>query len=162
MIITKRDMLILEALARHYLLNRRQLQHLCFPDDIDGRVCRRRLAVLTAADMICRHNALVASRHDHYPAPVYLLSKAGCTHLARQTRTGRYLHKPTKLPHPLHVSHQLAVAVVHIALDAAIAAQTGVMLEAWYNEADVVNADEPDHSCFAPLADLIGTIELGV
>ena len=26
-----------------------------------------------------------------------------------------------------------------------IAAQTDVMLEAWYNEADVVNADEPDH-----------------
>jgi hypothetical protein len=145
MILTPRDMLILESLARYYLLNRRQLQQRCFPEDIDGRVCRRRLVALSDAGMIRRHNAFVASRYDQYPAPVYLLSQAGRTHLARHTGDGRYLHKPTKLPHPLHVVHQLAVAEVHLALEAAIAAQTGVLLEAWYNEADVVNADEPDH-----------------
>ena len=38
----------------------------------------------------------------------------------------------------------MAVVEFHIMFDAAIAAQTDVVLEAWHNEGDVINADDPD------------------
>lgn len=144
MIITARDMLLLLALAGYYLLDRRQVQRLVFPQDADGRVARRRLAALADAGLIRRHTALVASSHDAVPTPVYLLTPQGCEHLAKATGDSRYLFKPVHLPHPLHLEHAMAVADLHIAVDAAVAAQTSVILEAWYNEFDIVNAGEPD------------------
>jgi len=144
MIITERDMSILHALARYGLLGRRHLQQLCFPDDVDGRVARRRLAALTEAGMIQRHAMLVARSYDEYPAAVYLLSEKGCRHLAEVTGNAQYLHKPVQIPHLLHLRHHLAVAELHMLLDAALAAETSAVLEAWYNEGDVINSDEPD------------------
>jgi hypothetical protein len=121
--ITNRDQRVLSSLARYGLLNRRQIQDLCFPDDRDGRVARRRLAELTKAEYIRRHATLVASRYDGAPAPVYLIARPGCEYLADVMADPGYLLKSTKPPHPLHVQHHLAVADFHILLDAAIAAQ---------------------------------------
>lgn len=94
--------------------------------------------------MIRRHSMHVASSYDAPPAPVYLLDTPGCEYLAKATGDVQYLYKPIHLPHPLHLRHHLAVSELQILLDAAIAAQTEVILEAWYNEADIVNAGEPD------------------
>ena len=35
--VTERDLLILRAVARYYVLNREQIQRLVFPDDAHGR-----------------------------------------------------------------------------------------------------------------------------
>jgi hypothetical protein len=141
--ITERDRQILQALDRYGLLNRGMVQKLCFPTDHDGRVARRRLAALTTAGLIRRHSMLVASRFDGPLGPVYYIAKQGYDYLAQNDVESRFPLKPTKLPHPLHVRHALAVAEMHITLDAAIAAQDAVTLEAWFNEADVVNPSEP-------------------
>ena len=147
MIITTRDLSILQALARYYLLDRRRVQQLVFPKDADGRVARRRLAALADdAGLIRRHTMLVASSHDDLPAPVYLLTSKGCQYLADKLDDARYLHKPVELPHALQLVHTLAVADLHITIDAAVAAQREIVLEAWHNEGDIVNADEPDVS----------------
>jgi hypothetical protein len=87
---------------------------------------------------------LVASSFDAVPAPVYMLTTVGCQYLAEKTGNTQYLYKPVQLPHPLHLIHAMAVADLHMLFDAAIAAQTGIVLEAWHNEYDVVNASEPD------------------
>lgn len=144
MIVTNRDLLILLALARYYILDRRHVQKLCFTRDADGRVARRRLAALADAGYIRRHSSLVASSHDAVPAPVYLLTAAGCQYLTEKTGDGQYLYKTVQLPHPLHLRHHLAVSEIHVVLDAAIAAQTAVTLDTWYNETDIINAGEPD------------------
>jgi hypothetical protein len=144
MIVTKRDLLVLLALARYFVLDRRHVQKLVFPKDGDGRVARRRLAALADAGLIRRHSLLVASSDDAVPAPVYFLADKGCQYLAETTGDSSYLYKPVQLPHPLHVRHHLAVTKLHMLLDAAIAARPGVELEAWFNETDVVNAGEPD------------------
>ena len=144
MIITERDLLVLLALAHYYVLSRAKAQQLCFPHDTDGCVARRRLAALAGAGLIRRHTMLVASSRDTVPAPVYLLDTKGCVYLAKVTGDPQYLHKPVDLPHPLHLRHHLAVADLHLLLDAAIAAQTVVVLEAWHNEADIVNAGEAE------------------
>jgi hypothetical protein len=44
----------------------------------------------------------------------------------------------------MHLVHAMAVADMHIVFDAAIAAQSGIVLESWFNEHDIINADEPD------------------
>jgi hypothetical protein len=144
MIITTRDTLILKVLARYYVLDRRQVQQLCFPKDPDGRVARRRLAALVDAGLIYRHSTLVASSHDGPLASVYLLTAKGCQHLADRLGDAAFLYKPVHLPHRLHVVHALAVAELHILLDTAVAAESGVTLEAWYNEHDIINAADPD------------------
>ena len=56
------------------------------------------------------------------------------------------LHKPVELPHALQLVHALAVADFHILVDAAVDAQSEIVLVAWHNEADVVNASKPDTS----------------
>jgi len=144
MIVTPRDISVLLAHARYFILDRRHVQKLCFPKDPDGRVARRRLAALAAAGLIRRHMTLVASSFDAVPAPVYLLATQGCQYLADKLGDAAFLHKPVHLPHAMHLVHAMAVADLHIIFDAAIAAQTGIVLEAWYNEADVVNAGESD------------------
>ena len=146
MVITKRDTLVLQALARYYILDRRHVQQLCFPNDPDGRIARRRLAALAEAGLIRKHSTHVASSYDAPPAPVYLLGTKGGEHLTAVTGDAQYLHKPVHLPHPLHLQHHMAIAELHMLLDAAIAEQTEIMLENWFNETDTVNADAPDPS----------------
>ena len=52
--ITARDIAILLALVRYYVLNRVQIQRLCFPGDEDGRITRRRLQSLVDVKLINR------------------------------------------------------------------------------------------------------------
>ena len=142
--VTGRDMEVLLCLARYRLLNRCQLQRLCYPTDKDGRITRRRLASLAEEGLVRGHSMLVASQYDGPPAPVYLLAEGGRKYLAEKLVDDRLLLKPVHLPHALHLYHQLAVSEAHITLEAAIAGQNTVTLEAWYNEAEVVNTHEPN------------------
>jgi hypothetical protein len=144
MIITARDTQVLLCLARYQLLKRPQLQRLSFPSDKDGRITRRRLAALVAEGLLRQHSMRVTSRYDDPPNSVYLLTSRGCRFLAEELQDRRFLAKPVKLPHALHIHHQLAVTELHLILDAAIAAQKAVTLEAWYNEFEVINPSEPD------------------
>ena len=144
MIITARDLLVLQALARYYLLDRRRVQKLIFPKDADGRLARRRLESLTEEGLIRRHTMLVASVQDGPLAPIYLLTSKGCKYLAEKLGDASFLYKPVGLPHALQLVHALAVADLHILIDAAIAAQSEIVLEKWCNEAEVVNTEEPD------------------
>ena len=151
MIITPRDILVLLALATYFILDRRHVQKLCFPRDPDGRVARRRLAALADAGLIRRHMTLVASSFDFVPAPVYLLTTKGREYLAKETGDSQYLFKPVDLPHPLHLIHAMAVAALHMTIDAAINAQTVVVMEAWFNEGDIVNAGEQNAAYYYKL-----------
>jgi hypothetical protein len=126
MIVTPRDISVLQALARYFILDRRHVGKLVFPKDTDGRVARRRLAALATAGLIRRHMTLVASSFDAVPAPVYLLTKKGCQHLADKLGDASFLHKPVQVPHAMHLVHAMAVADLHMLFDAAVAAQTFV------------------------------------
>jgi hypothetical protein len=142
--ITDRDMQVLLCLARHHLLNRFQIQRLCFPADKDGRVARRRLAALTEEGLIRKHYIQIVSQYDKPAGAIYLLTPCGCRFLADKKGMKDYLFKPVNLPHALYLSHQLAVAEFHMILDSAISGQSQVTLEAWHNEFDIINSGEPD------------------
>jgi hypothetical protein len=141
---TDRDIQVLLAVDKYYVLNRPQIQGLCFESDKTGRVTRRRLQTLVSGRFLNRHRAQV-----HYPgsAPagsIYYPSKRGSEFLAEHTGDDRYLLTPDQCPQPHHVLHWLAVSDTHIALDRSIACQDRVSVDGWINEWDVVNKDERD------------------
>lgn len=140
--LTERDFTVVRAIARYYLLNRPQIQRMCFPDDKTGRITRRRLQVLVTEKLINRLRVLVHHPRFGSPGPVYYPSHKGCEFLAEHYEDERFLAGCTQPPQPHHVLHWLAVSETHMALDKAIARQTQVQLCSWFNEWDVVNADE--------------------
>jgi hypothetical protein len=140
-VITDRDILILVALVRYYVLNRQQIQRLVFPNDPNGRITRRRLQVLVDEHLINRQNILFC-HPSATPAPVYFPARKGCELLAEHFEDARYLVTPTAPPIPHHTFHWLAVSDTHIALDEAIRGQGEVSIDGWINEWDVVNKDE--------------------
>jgi len=140
--ITERDIDVQRALARYFVLNRPQIQRLCFPGDPSGRITRRRLQTLVSEDLINRHNLLFHHPYAGSPGPVYYPSRRGCEFMAEYFDDEKYLLVPTQTPQSHQAFHWLAVSETHIAMDQAIAAQDQVALEGWLNEWDVANKDQ--------------------
>lgn len=140
--ITNREIAVLVAISRYYVLNRQQIQRLIFPDDPDGRISRRRLRMLLDLKLINRQELLYTLPSNGTPAPVYFPSRKGCELLRDHFNDDRYLRIPAKPPIPHHVWHWLAVAETHIIFDQGIAAQSKVSLDGWINEYDELNGHE--------------------
>lgn len=140
--VTDRDLGVLQNVARYYVLNRPQIQGLCFPEDHTGRVTRRRLQALVVAGLINRHRAQVIYPHTSAASSVYYPAPKGCQLLSEIHADDRYLLTPTQCPQSHHVMHWLAVCQTHLQLDAAIERQSDVNLLEWINEWDIVNKDE--------------------
>lgn len=140
--LTERDIRVLEIVARYYVLNRPQIQHLCFPTDKTGRVTRRRLQELVSRSLINRHRAEVIYPNSSPAGSIYYPSIQGCQFLAEHTGDDTYLVTPTTCPQPHHVRHWLAVSDTHIKLDDAIGRWHAVQVGPWINEWDIVNKNE--------------------
>lgn len=140
--ITDRDLAVLAAIQRYYVLNRPQIQRLCFTDHASGRATRRRLQTLVSAGFLNRLRLVVHHPLAGSPGPVYYPAQRGLELLAEHVDDERLLATSTQPPQPHQVFHWLAVSETHLALDAAIAAQERVALRGWVNEFDTVNADE--------------------
>lgn len=140
--ITERDIAILIAVVRYYVLNRQQIQRLVFPNDKNGRITRRRLQVLVDAKLINRQAMLVCHPAAAAPAPVYYPARKGCELLAEQAADERYLATPTAAPLQHHLLHWLAATETHLTFDEAVAQHGEVKIDGWLNEWDVVNKDE--------------------
>jgi hypothetical protein len=139
--ITERDLSIIVALVRYYVLNRQQIQGLLFPDDPNGRVTRRRLQGLVAENLISRQTMLYCHPGAGSPIAVYFPSRKGVELLAEHFNDDRYLTTPTQTPVSHHIPHWLAVSETHIAFDRAIALQSQVTIDSWLNEWDTVNKE---------------------
>ena len=142
--ITERDVQVLLALSRYYVLNRPQIQRLCFPDDKTGRVTRRRLQTLFSQKLVNRQRVIVDYPHLPPPGSIYYPAKRGRELIAEYLDDERQLLTPVQPPQPQHVLHWLAVSDTHLTIDAAISRQQPVKIEGWINEWDVVNKDETD------------------
>lgn len=142
--ITDRDIRVLETVARYYVLNRVQIQRLCFPSDRDGRITRRHIGALVHEGLLSRTQVQVVVPGSGSTAPVYFPSRKGCEFVAQETRDERYLLTSTQTPHAQRIFHWLAVSETHIAFDAALARQSDVRCDGWLNEWDVANKDETE------------------
>lgn len=142
--ITDRDIQVLLAVAKYYVLNRPQIQQLCFESDKTGRVTRRRLQALVDVGMLNRHRAQVNYPGTAPAGSIYYPSKKGCQLLAEHSGDDQFLLTPDQCPQSHHILHWLAVSDTHIGLDRAIARQDRVLVSDWTNEWDVVNKNESD------------------
>jgi hypothetical protein len=140
--ITDRDLAVLLKLDRYYVCSRPQIQRLCYPSDLTGRVTRRRLQALISEGLINRQRATIVYPHTIPAGSIYYPSTKGCQLLSETQGDDRYLLTPTQCPQSHHALHWLAVTETHITLDAAIDAQHDVALLDWVNEWDIVNKDE--------------------
>jgi protein involved in plasmid replication-relaxation len=145
--VTDRDLSILRAITRYYVLNRQQIQRLVFPEDTHGRITRRRLQSLIDADLLSRQPMLVSHPSNGAPAPVYYPSPKGNALLAEMSGDDRFLVTSTQQPTMHHVWHWLAVSETHITFDKAIRSQdldsaSNVQIAEWFNEYDIVNPAE--------------------
>ncbi|MGE0608314.1 MAG: replication-relaxation family protein, partial [Pirellulales bacterium] len=137
-----RDIAILRALVRYFVLSRPQIQRLHFPEDGNGRSTRRRLQLLVDLHLINRQHLLYAHPTGGAPASVYYPSRQGCELLFEEDGDEHVLLTPTAAPIPHHINHWLAISETHIALDAAIHRQATVAVDGWINEWDICNKDE--------------------
>jgi hypothetical protein len=76
--LTERDIAILLAVVQYYVLNRQQIQKLCFPEDPNGRITRRRLQLLVDSQYLNRQSTLFCHPVAGAAAPVYFPSRKGC------------------------------------------------------------------------------------
>lgn len=141
--LTERDIPVLTALARYYLMTRHMIQNFCYLTDRDGRLTRRRLSALCRDHYISKHTLQVVNPRDGAPSPVYHLAKRGCQFLAEHLADDRYLCKPTSVSRPNHLQHYLAITRTHMLLDEAIA-ESNVELMSWFHEDEVINPEELD------------------
>lgn len=133
---------VLRAVARYYVLNRAQVQRLCFPFDHGGRVTRRHLADLARTGYIGRTQVEVAVPGSGSTAPVFFPAHKGCELLVEFTDDRSFLAVSSRPPNPHHLFHWLAISETHIALDGALVAQSEVRCEGWLNQWDTANAEE--------------------
>jgi hypothetical protein len=140
--VTERDIAIILALTKYYVLSRPQVQRLCFESDVSGRVTRRRLQLLVDARFVNRQQMLFCAPHGGMPTTVYFPAPLGNELLARHFDDDRHLLTPTLTPIQHHIPHWIAVAETHIALDQSLKAQSELSIDPWVNEWDVVNKDE--------------------
>ena len=116
--ITDRDILILVALVRYYVLNRQQIQRLVFPTIPTGELPAAGCKCWWTSTHQPAEHALLPSV-GHAGAGVFSARK-GCEFLAEHFEDPQYLLTPTAPPIPHHTFHWLAVSDTHIALDEAI------------------------------------------
>ena len=140
--LTERDIHVLLCLFRYYVLSRSQIQGLCFPSDITGRVTRRRLQTLVDEKLIQRTEILVVHPDMPSPGPAYFSSPRGLQVLADYHGDERLLAGTTRPPQVFRLLHWLAVIETHMILDAALALHPHVKCRQFFNEWDVVNPDE--------------------
>ena len=142
--LTERDLSIVEHLYRYYVLSRGQIQRLCFEKDASGRVCRRRLQTLVEGQFVRRLPLLLAppgTPNASSQGSVYYPALRGLELLAEYRDDERFLLGTTRTPQMHRLWHWLAVSETHMALDAAIRSQSGVICPQFYNEWDIVNKD---------------------
>lgn len=140
--ITERDLQVLRAIARYFVLNRQQIQQLCFSDDNDGRVTRRRLLKLVHAGVIQRQPLQMHDLDNGSPCSVYYPSRRGLEILAEEFDDKRFLLVSSQAPQPHHVRHWLAVSTTHITVDKAINRQSEIQLDGWINEWDTIEPSD--------------------
>lgn len=142
--ITERDIAILLALTRYYVLSTPLIQQLCFPTDTSGRVARRRLGSLVDQHLLNRQSMLYCAPNGGAPASVYFPAVLGNELLASHFDNPQFLATSTLAPIPHHIPHWIEISKTHIAFDTAVEKQEDSKIEGWINEYDVVNKDESD------------------
>src|SRR4051812_20124049 len=116
-----RDVLLMMMVAHLGVSTAAMLRRLYFPNDPDGRGCRRRLQALVSAGLLARTRVEVVSPLNGMCCPVYYSTRKGLEFLAVHCEDPRYLGLSFARPSWQTLQHACAVAETHLAVDEAAA-----------------------------------------
>lgn len=143
------DFNALAAVARYYVLTRDQIQSICFAGQASGRATRKRLLRLRNAGFLTKHSVQIVLPGTNGAAPVYYATKKGAEALASFFDDDRFLATNTKHPRADRLSHWIAINSTRLIVERAVAAQTEVTLDGWFNEWETINKDASPQQQFA-------------
>lgn len=146
--LTPRKIDVLTFGGKRYVTDTPRFRKRLYPGDKDGSVARRDLNELVAAGLLnkCEHR-VVQSGQGGAPT-IYFPSANGLRFLALHTGDMRWLSVCSQKPYEKHLEHFLGLGDVRMIVEDAIARQSVVTLDSYFNEFDVVNhqahRDQPE------------------
>lgn len=138
--ISEKDIRVLKALARFYVLSAPLMKRICFGEHRGTRATRDRVARLKKHGYIFK-SAVEVSFGTGNAGPVYTLTSKGSRLLATWFDDDQYLAINTRPARTDRLYHWLAISETHWQIEQAIAAQSLVSLDGWVNEWEVINKE---------------------
>lgn len=148
--LTERDLAILQSVVRYYTLTRTQVTRLHFPNDPTGRMTRKRLHALVDLGLLAQTNMKVVNPAMGQPAPVYFPTRDGVAFLVEHTGDDHWRTAGVHSPNWQHLYHFTEIADQHILIDRAVDAVPGLSISSWLGEYSVADPKETEpHKRFA-------------
>jgi hypothetical protein len=144
MFLTEKQAEILRVLAAFYLLVRRQVQRLVYPNHKQGRKTRDQLATLVRDGFIGKTTALVPYLGSVTGSPCFYLKDKGRRAVAEYYGDETLLLASVRPPRGDRLLHWLGISENHLRVKLAIDAQNSVRLATWVNEWNRYRPDAAD------------------
>ena len=142
-VITEQNQLVLETLARYYVLTRQMIQTMCFPHVRGSRSVCERLRKLKKAGFISQAQMQVVLSGQN-ASPVYFPNKKTAETLAAIHDDDSYLNVYTNPPSTRLLFHWIEIAKMHHIVDQAVEACDAIEVSKWLNEWETINKDVPN------------------
>jgi len=142
-VITEKNLLVLESLAQYYVLTRKMIQEMCFPHVRSARSVCERLRKLKAEGYISQASMNVVLSGQS-ASPVYYPNKKTAETLAAIHDDDSFLNIYTKPPSTRLLFHWIEIARTHNIVDRAVEVSDLLRIPSWVNEWEVINKDVPN------------------
>ncbi len=142
-VITDKNLLVLEMLARYYVLTRKMIQDMCFPHVRSSRSVCERIRKLKKEGFLSQANMQVVLSGQS-ASPVYYPNRKTAETLAAAHDDDGYLNIYIKPPATRLLFHWIEIAKTHYLADQAVGNSDLIKMPQWHNEWEVVNKDVPN------------------
>lgn len=144
-VITEKNQMVLEHVAKYYVLTRKMIQQMCFPDVKGSRSVCERIRKLKSEGFISEANMQVVARGQS-ATPVYFPNKKTAETLAAIYDEESWLSIFTKPPSGRLLFHWIEIANTHHLVRSAAEHFDMVDVPKWYNEWEPINKETPNKS----------------
>lgn len=142
-IITEQNQVVLEHLARYYVLTRKMIQEMCFPHVRSSRSVCERLRKLKKEGFISQAQMQVVLGGQN-AAPAYYPNKKTAETLAAIHDDDSFLNILTNPPSTRLLFHWIEIAKLHYQVDQAVLQSDLLEMTTWYSEWETINKDVPN------------------
>ena len=139
-VITDKNQLVLESLAKYYVLSRSMIQEICFPHVRSARSVCERLRKLKNEGYISQASMEVVLQGRN-ATPVYFPNKKTGETLAAIYDNPEFENIYTKPPSGRLLFHWLEISRMHVLVDNALELFGQLEMPTWYNEWEPINKD---------------------
>ena len=139
-VITEKNLLVLESLAKYYVLSRAMIQAICFPHVRSSRSVCERLRKLKNAGYISQASMEVVLKGQS-ATPVYHPNRKTAETLAAAYDNSEFENIYIKPPSGRLLFHWLEISRMHHLVDQAVSLSDSVSMPTWYNEWEPINKD---------------------